>query len=198
METTTETCSTHEAAERLGVSHRTVQLWVESGQLRAWKTVGGHRRIFICSLDEFINNRYRPTLSNRTSQKTQSHSSLNHKVIFVCDSDINMRELFRKYAYGWEGVKWRFFKSNLEAMLEIGNEKPDLFISEISASGIDVRHMTATLSTHPISCGMKVILISDLSKNTLEALDFAPEVKILKKPFSSDEFKSAIKNMLYV
>ncbi|WP_434089560.1 MerR family transcriptional regulator [Neopusillimonas aromaticivorans] len=37
--------STREAADRLGVSVRTVQLWVESGVLDAWKTPGGHRRI---------------------------------------------------------------------------------------------------------------------------------------------------------
>ncbi|MFM7066754.1 MAG: excisionase family DNA-binding protein, partial [Gammaproteobacteria bacterium] len=33
--------STREAADLLGVSLRTVQLWVESGTLRAWKTAGG-------------------------------------------------------------------------------------------------------------------------------------------------------------
>ncbi|WP_052699743.1 excisionase family DNA-binding protein [Martelella endophytica] len=37
--------TTANAAELLGVSIRTVQLWVESGQLPSWKTPGGHRRI---------------------------------------------------------------------------------------------------------------------------------------------------------
>ena len=31
-------CTTRQAAERIGVSHRTVQLWVENGTLRAWRT----------------------------------------------------------------------------------------------------------------------------------------------------------------
>ena len=38
-------CTTREAAELLGVSLTTAQLWVESGLLEAWKTEGGHRRI---------------------------------------------------------------------------------------------------------------------------------------------------------
>lgn len=37
--------TTAKAAQLLGVSVRTVQLWVESGQLPSWKTPGGHRRI---------------------------------------------------------------------------------------------------------------------------------------------------------
>lgn len=37
--------TTASAAEILGVSVRTAQLWVESGQLPSWKTPGGHRRI---------------------------------------------------------------------------------------------------------------------------------------------------------
>lgn len=37
--------TTADAAELLGVSIRTAQMWVESGQLPSWKTPGGHRRI---------------------------------------------------------------------------------------------------------------------------------------------------------
>lgn len=37
--------TTTNAAELLGVSTRTAQLWVESGRLPSWKTPGGHRRI---------------------------------------------------------------------------------------------------------------------------------------------------------
>jgi excisionase family DNA binding protein len=37
--------TTAKAADLLGVSVRTAQLWVESGRLPSWKTPGGHRRI---------------------------------------------------------------------------------------------------------------------------------------------------------
>ncbi len=37
--------STVEVSRRLGVSIQTVQRWVDSGHLKAWKTLGGHRRI---------------------------------------------------------------------------------------------------------------------------------------------------------
>ena len=44
-------CTTREAAELLGVSLRTIQLWVDNGVLEAWKTVGGHRRVSRQSID---------------------------------------------------------------------------------------------------------------------------------------------------
>ena len=50
-------CTTRQAAARIGVSHRTVQIWVENGALQAWKTPGGHRRITVGSVDALLEQR---------------------------------------------------------------------------------------------------------------------------------------------
>jgi excisionase family DNA binding protein len=50
-------CTTRQAAARIGVSHRTVQMWVENGALQAWKTAGGHRRITITSVERLLEGR---------------------------------------------------------------------------------------------------------------------------------------------
>lgn len=39
-----QTCTSGRAAEILGVTPRTIQLWSESGILEFTKTLGGHRR----------------------------------------------------------------------------------------------------------------------------------------------------------
>ena len=49
--------STREAADMLGVSLRTAQLWVENGALLAWKTTGGHRRILLHSVQKILDER---------------------------------------------------------------------------------------------------------------------------------------------
>lgn len=46
--------STREASEILGVSLRTVQLWVDGGILEAWKTAGGHRRVSRASVEALL------------------------------------------------------------------------------------------------------------------------------------------------
>ena len=55
--TNDDVLSTREAAERLGVALRTVQLWVEGGVLPAWKTAGGHRRISRVAVERLIRER---------------------------------------------------------------------------------------------------------------------------------------------
>lgn len=54
MPSTDEFVTTQEAARQLGVSVRSVQLWVESGVLHAWKTAGGHRRIARASVEDLL------------------------------------------------------------------------------------------------------------------------------------------------
>ena len=50
-------CTTREAAKILGTSLRTIQLWVESGILQAWKTPGGHRRVTRESMQQLFERR---------------------------------------------------------------------------------------------------------------------------------------------
>lgn len=51
-------CSTREAAEILGVSLRTIQVWVDRGVLVAWKTAGGHRRVSLESVMQVKQGHY--------------------------------------------------------------------------------------------------------------------------------------------
>ena len=46
--------TTTQAAQLLGVSVRTAQLWIESGALTSWKTPGGHRRVYRADVLAFI------------------------------------------------------------------------------------------------------------------------------------------------
>ena len=47
-------CTTRDAADILGISLRTAQLWVERGVIDAWKTTGGHRRISRASIEKLL------------------------------------------------------------------------------------------------------------------------------------------------
>ncbi|MEK9953666.1 MAG: helix-turn-helix domain-containing protein [Curvibacter sp.] len=54
-----ELMTTRQAGEVLGVAVRTVQLWVESGVLPAWRTAGGHRRISRGAVEKLLAERSR-------------------------------------------------------------------------------------------------------------------------------------------
>ena len=51
-----DSLTTRQADLSLGVSVRTVQLWVERGSLSAWKTPGGHRRVSRESVEQMLDN----------------------------------------------------------------------------------------------------------------------------------------------
>ena len=60
-------CTSRKAAELLGVTPRTVQLWADSGILQSWKTPGGHRRFSVSAIerlaDEIRSGEVRPGVS---------------------------------------------------------------------------------------------------------------------------------------
>src|SRR3989344_3505737 len=50
-------CSTRDVARVLGMAVRSVQLMVDRGELEAWKTPGGHRRIAKASVERWLAQR---------------------------------------------------------------------------------------------------------------------------------------------
>jgi excisionase family DNA binding protein len=52
--------STLEVARLLGMAVRSVQMMVDRGELEAWKTPGGHRRISRTSVDRWRASRQQP------------------------------------------------------------------------------------------------------------------------------------------
>lgn len=52
--------TSREAANMLGVSITTAQMWMESGMLASWKTPGGHRRTRLSSVMTLIDQRKMP------------------------------------------------------------------------------------------------------------------------------------------
>lgn len=51
-------CTTLDVAQRLNLAVRSVQLMVDRGELQAWKTPGGHRRISRASVDRWLATRH--------------------------------------------------------------------------------------------------------------------------------------------
>ena len=56
-ETKNDFCTTREASVLLGLSLGKVQQMAESGELKAWKTSGGHRRVSLRSVEENLRQR---------------------------------------------------------------------------------------------------------------------------------------------
>src|SRR5690606_4093090 len=126
----TETTQSHElfvttqqAARLLGVSVRTVQLWVENGVLQAWKTAGGHRRIARASVDE---------LREQQREVIQTVAGMGVLKILVIEDDPLHLELYKMKIAAWQrpaaviGVKDGF-----EALIAVGRTSPHVVITDV-------------------------------------------------------------------
>jgi excisionase family DNA binding protein len=187
-----EFCSTKEAATMLGVSHRTVQLWVESGVLQAWKTAGGHRRITMKSVEKLVGERQQAI----QLPAVVSAPAATGKVLVV-DDDTTMLRLYELEMAGWN-VPLTVLKAHngFEALIKIGESKPDLLISDLSMPGMDGFRMIRTLRSDAAYGTMSIIVVSGLDKATIKSMGLPADIPVFPKPVPFSQLRDAVESAL--
>ena len=125
--------STTEAADLLGISLRTAQLWVESGVLLAWKTSGGHRRILRQSVDALLAERARQF--GAVTKKSTATDAL--KVVVVEDDQDLLRLIELSLSDLPRPTEVRSAKDGFAGLVLIGQFLPDLVIADLNMPGMD-------------------------------------------------------------
>ena len=87
--------STNEIARRLGVSPQTVQRWVDTGRLSAWKTPGGHRRIDAKSA-ELMFEEHERTIGHKASPVDSSAPQARVMEVVIVDDDRSIANCSRR------------------------------------------------------------------------------------------------------
>lgn len=168
---------TRRAAEILGVSVRTVQLWVENGTLKAWKTPGNHRRILKSSLDE--------VLAERTGSVKVELEPVRDVLVVEDEAAMQtyyeaMIELLRP------DLPVRFVADGFDGLVEFGRQRPALMLLDIDMPGMDGIQMLSSLDRYGAS-EVTIVVVSGLSDEQIEARGGVPAgVPILSKPISVD------------
>jgi len=176
--------STQETANLLGVSLRTVQLWVENGVLVAWKTPGGHRRIMSSSVQQII--------AERQKVKGVVHAPAQLRVVIVED-DPDLSELLKlSILQCFNSVDVLQARDGFEGLMLIGQSHPNLVITDLNMPGMDgfrmIRAISSTEGNAP-----KIIAITALSPEDIQAKGgLPPEILVLEKPVSIEQLEIAI------
>lgn len=152
-----EIMSTRDAANSLGVSVRTVQLWVENGCLQAWKTPGGHRRI------------YRQSVNNMLAARHPHAFQVGRYEVLICahaaSDAVPLVALLK--SLGPELHVRAFYNS--DAVLTLLRERcPDLLIIDLVDENIDSMHLLHALRSMPLPRSLHIIVVTDLSDEALE------------------------------
>lgn len=167
--------TSREAAKMLGVSTTTVQLWVESGVLSAWKTAGGHRRIPHEAISAM--------LAKQQSAATREAHHHAHSVLIVEDEPVQ-RELYALKFAEWNlPVNLYLAKDGFEGLVMAGKYSPDLIIADLSMPGMDGFEMIRRLVNSSEIRIPSLIVVTALSGKEIEAHGGLPGgVPVYSKP----------------
>lgn len=173
-----EYCGTTYAAKLLGLSVATVQALVESGEIEAWKTRGGHRRISIASV-----NRY---LALKTPQTGRADADGRRLRVLVVEDDPLMRELYTDHFDSWSlALDCTLLSSALDALIDMAHLHPDLLITDLMMPGVDGIEMLRVLKRNRALAEMQVLVVSAMAPDALAARGGLPEGALfLKKPLN--------------
>lgn len=171
---------TREAAEMLGVSVRTVQLWVENGSLRAWKTPGKHRRIFRSSVEALISKRDAGTTAPSESSRGD---------VLIVEDEVTMQTYYQAlFELLRPGLPLRFADNGFAGLMECGRQKPQLMLVDIDMPGMDGLEMISALPTDTA-----VVVVTGLSSEQIAARGNLPaEVPVYAKPLSADALQEIL------
>jgi hypothetical protein len=179
-----EVISTRAAAARLGVALRTVQLWVEQGSLQAWKTVGGHRRVLVSSVERMM--------SERQSRLETTNPAAPLRLLVVED-DARLRRLFELEVPAWEPpIQLDLAKDGFEGLIKVGKNRPDVIITDLMMPGMDGFAMIAALRNDP-AVTARIIVVTALDAGTIRDRGGLPaDLLVLRKPAGLVELRALV------
>lgn len=173
----------------LGVSLRTVQLWVESEILSAWKTAGGHRRITIQSVEDLLERQQEALRPKNTAQEI---------TVLVVEDIAYLRRLYRNMIDSWSlPIRLVTATNGFEGLYQLGNCKPDVLITDLSMPGMDGFRMVSVLCEENSIPESDIIVVTGLSEEEVKTGGELPDqIQLFYKPVPFDKIKLILEKKL--
>lgn len=158
--------STIEVARALDLAVRSVQLMVDRGELDAWKTPGGHRRISRCSVERWLQQR-------GCASAARLPPSRQRRVLLIEDSVHfqNMVSLVLKHVL--PDIEFHVASDGIGGLAMAGELKPQVLLVDVLLPGIDGAALISGLRTSPQFHTMKLIVVTSLTGAELAPFQFA-------------------------
>ncbi|MEL7450056.1 MAG: response regulator, partial [Pseudomonadota bacterium] len=171
-----EVMGTQRAAEALGVSVRTVQLWVENGTLKAWKTPGKHRRILRSSVEAVIAGR-----EGNTPAEPVAYA---HDVLIVEDEPAMQAYYEAMFELVRPQLKLRFAGNGFEGLVEYGRKEPGLMLLDIDMPLMDGVALIKALDNNG-RANVRIVVVTSLTTEQIEKRGGVRKgIPVISKPVS--------------
>ena len=176
--------TTRQAATLLNVSVRTVQLWVESGVLQAWKTAGGHRRISVGSIQQLLDEKQdKQTPIRRPNTKGPV-------TVLIVDDDKDTLLLYKMLINNWfPSLQEETAEDGIDALVKIGTFKPTVVITDLQMPQLDGFAIIERLHNDAQYDYLTAIVVTGMGAAEVTASNLPNSVPVLHKPIPVEELK---------
>jgi len=124
--------STFEVAKMLELSPGTVANWVDAGRLKAFTTLGGHRRIKAEDMKSFLEENKIPVPKELSDRMDTA------KKVLIVEDDVHFLKVIERF-FKVSRKNWEVFSAadGFQAGSLVGSEKPDVVILDIMLPDIN-------------------------------------------------------------
>ena len=183
--------TTLEVAKMLGMAVRSVQLMVDRGDLQAWKTPGGHRRITRDSLERWIKGSRAGVTgvaamhggAGLRPSGRRRHSVHVPRILLIEDSAHFQNLVSSLIRQRFEDIELHVSADAIAGLVSFGHLQPDLIIVDILLPGMDGATLISGLRSHALFGHCKLIVLTALDAQQREPYAHAlHDVAVVHKP----------------
>jgi excisionase family DNA binding protein len=186
-----------EAAELLGVTPRTIQIWADSGVLQARKTSGGHRRFSESVLEAFL-KKLETDSQGAQPEAAKAPAKSRHYQILIAEDEPDLRTLYEMTMEGWElPMEVTAVKDGYEALIRLGVDRPDMLIADLSMPKMDGFYMLNTIVNSGSATDTDIVVVTALTAADIEARGGLPDgITVFHKPIPFEKLQQLIKDKI--
>ncbi len=185
-----EMLTVSQASKYCAVPTETIISWIESGDLSADKTVGGHRRIKKDDLDAVLKKK-------GISLPGEAKKEARKKILVVDDDKIIVETIVQALEedeYGYEMIS---AADGFEAGLQVSHFKPDLLILDINMPDINGYEVCRRIKNNPDVMDTKIIVLSAyLNEEAFDQMKSYGADACFSKPLPLAQLKHEVAKLL--
>lgn len=168
----TDLCTTQEAASLLGMAVRSVQAMADRGELQAWKTPGGHRRISRASVQRWLDRRGQGA---DPEPRPPQAALAPLRALLIEDSRHYQNLVSLIVRAQFPGLQLHVADDGISGLAMAGQLQPQLLIVDILLPGIDGATLITGLRSHAAFAASRLIVITSLDEVDRAPYRFALE-----------------------
>lgn len=199
--------STLEVARLLGMAVRSVQLMVDRGELEAWKTPGGHRRIARASVESWLARRGgsasgsaapSAAASGATAPATPAAGGARRTRLLLIEDSVHYQNLISMLlAQQFPELELHMASDGIAGLALYGQLQPELLLVDILLPGIDGATLITSLRSQPQFAGSRLIVVTSLDEGQRQPYEFALQgLPVVHKPRLVTELPGLLREQL--